>query len=80
MSDLGLNLVDEVSSDLRPPLGAIRGCVAAVLSEWDALDDARREELLASALEGANELAACLQALEARLEAIDRARATSLTP
>lgn len=73
MSDLGLGLVDEVSNDLRQPITVIKGCVETVMSRWDDLGPAQRRELLGTALEGADHLVLSLEALEARLEAVDQA-------
>jgi K+-sensing histidine kinase KdpD len=70
---LGLGLVDEVSNDLRPPLTVIKGCVETVLLSWDQLEGAQRKELLTAALEGAEELVTSMEALEARLQAVDAA-------
>jgi K+-sensing histidine kinase KdpD len=76
MSRLGLGLVDEISSDLRPPLTVVKGCVETVLSNWDALHAREREELLTAALRGADELVASMTALEARLAAVEDALGT----
>ncbi len=73
LSQLGLGLVDEVSNDLRQPITVIKGCVETVLSRWDELDPAQRRELLGAALEGTDHLVLSLEALEARLEAVDQA-------
>jgi K+-sensing histidine kinase KdpD len=73
VSGLGLKLIDEVSNDLRPPITVIKGCVETVLSNWHQLDPEARDELLGAALHGADELVVSLEALEARLEAVDRA-------
>ena len=73
MSQLGLGLADEVSNDLRQPITVIKGCVETVLSRWDDLVPAQRRELLNAALQGADHLVLSLEALEARLEAVDQA-------
>ena len=73
MSQLGLGLADEVSNDLRQPITVIKGCVETVLSRWDDLVPAQRRELLSAALQGADHLVLSLEALEARLEAVDQA-------
>ncbi len=73
MSGLGLRLIDEVSNDLRPPLTVIKGCAETVLSNWEELDPGERDELLGAALRGADELVVSIEALESRLEAVDRA-------
>jgi K+-sensing histidine kinase KdpD len=73
VSALGLKLIDEVSTDLRPPVTVIKGCLETVLSNWDLLDGSQRQELLATALKGADELVAGVEMLEARLEAVERA-------
>ena len=73
LSDLGFGLVDEVSNDLRQPITVIKGCVETVMSRWDDLGPAQRRELLGAALEGADHLVLSLEALEARLEAVDQA-------
>jgi hypothetical protein len=73
VSELGFGLVDEVTNDLRQPLTVIRGCVGTVLENWDRLDTAEREEMLAAALRGADDLVVYLDGLEARLEAVERA-------
>jgi K+-sensing histidine kinase KdpD len=71
MTNLGLRLVDEVSDDLRTPITIIKGCIETVLANPDQLDASQRDELLRSALRGADHLVATVQALEARLEAAD---------
>ena len=73
MSQLGLGLADEVSNDLRQPITVIKGCVETVLSRWDDLVPTQRRELLNAALQGADHLVLSLEALEARLEAVDQA-------
>jgi K+-sensing histidine kinase KdpD len=73
MSDLGLQLVDEVSNDLRPPATIIKGCLETVLSNWDLLDASQRAELLNAALKGADELIVGVEMLEARMQAVERA-------
>jgi len=73
VSQLGLGLADEVSNDLRQPITVIKGCVETVLSRWDDLVPDQRWELLNAALQGADHLVLSLEALEARLEAVDQA-------
>jgi K+-sensing histidine kinase KdpD len=73
VSQLGMGLADEVSNDLRQPITVIKGCVETVLSRWDDLEPSQRRELLAAALQGADHLVVSLEALEARLEAVDQA-------
>jgi K+-sensing histidine kinase KdpD len=68
---LGLRLVDEVSDDLRPPLRAFRGYIDTLVANWELLDPSQRDELLGCALRSADELEGAIQALEARLEAVD---------
>ena len=68
-----MGLADEVSNDLRQPITVIKGCVETVLSRWDELGPGQREELLSAALQGTDHLVVSLEALEARLEAVDLA-------
>jgi K+-sensing histidine kinase KdpD len=75
MGALGLSLVDEVSQDLRPPLTIVKGCLETVLSNWDVLDATQRSELLKAALKSADDLTASVELLEARLLAVEQARA-----
>ena len=70
---LGLSLVDEMSSDLRPPLRAVKAYLETLWVNWKVLDPAQRDELLSSALRRADELEYTVAALEARLQAADRA-------
>ena len=68
-----MGLADEVSNDLRQPITVIKGCVETVLARWDELGPGQRRELLGAALQGADHLVVSLEALEARLEAVDQA-------
>jgi K+-sensing histidine kinase KdpD len=74
---LGLLLVDEVAHELRAPLRACKACIETLLANWELLDPSQRDELLAAALKRTDELEYSLQALEARLEAVDE---RALTP
>jgi hypothetical protein len=66
---LGLTIVDEVASDLLPPLRAVKAYIETLWVNWELLDPAQREELLCSALRRSDELEYAIHALEARLEA-----------
>jgi K+-sensing histidine kinase KdpD len=74
---LGLRLVDEVAHELWAPLRACKACIETLLANWELLDPSQRDELLAAALKRADELEYSLQALEARIEAVDE---HALTP
>jgi hypothetical protein len=70
---LGLGLGDEVANDLHPPVTAIRACLEAVLTPSADLSPRARDGLVGAALREAETLAVALEALEARLEVVDRA-------
>ena len=56
----------ETMHDLREGLTLTKGWLEALFRGWDRLDDARKREMVAAALLGANQMTALLEQLEGR--------------
>ena len=62
MADEHLNL--ETVHDLREGLALAKGWLELVFRHWDQIDEARRKEMIAGALFGANRVAFVLDIIE----------------
>ncbi|HET7483374.1 MAG TPA: hypothetical protein VFK89_10985 [Actinomycetota bacterium] len=62
----GDHLELETSHDIREGLALTKGWLELVFRHWDDIDDARRKEMIAGALFGANRVAFVLDLIEGR--------------
>lgn len=60
------NLEDNTVHDLREGLALAKGWLELVFRHWDEIDDARRREMIAGALFGANRVAFVLDLMDGR--------------
>lgn len=57
---------EDVVHDLREGAALAKGWLETIFRHWDDLDDARKREMIAAALLGANEVAVALERMEGR--------------
>lgn len=60
------NLDQQTTHDLREGLALAKGWLELVFRHWDEIDDARRREMVAGALFGANRVAFVLDLIDGR--------------
>ena len=57
---------EDVVHDLREGAALAKGWLETVFRHWENLDEARKREMIAAALLGANEVAVALERMEGR--------------